>query len=163
MVRKVLVVTSAALAAACGGRGGGTPLPTPTTAAIEVAGSYEIRKSIAEDGCGLGGAGEVLTNPATVRHSRGAAEFVLDDHGTRDLPGSVGAGGAFELRGAASVVMGTIAATDTFEGGRFTATGFTVRDMTVLQRRPPAGAPDVPCRVVANWAATKLGAPNVIP
>jgi hypothetical protein len=61
------------------------------------------------------------------------------------------------------MVMGTIAATDTFEGGRFTASGFTVRDTTVLERSPAAGAPAGPCRVVASWEGAKQGAPNVIP
>lgn len=98
-----------------------------------------------------------------MRHTAGASDFVLGDHGTRELPGTVRTDGAFDLRPASSLVMETITATDTFEDGRFTATGFTVRDTTALARSPIGGAADVPCRVVATWEAAKRGAPNVIP
>jgi len=146
-----------------GACGGGSGTSRPSESAIQVAGTYDIRKSVTEETCGLSRPGDVFTNPGTVQHSPGATEFVLNDHGTRDLPGTVRRDGGFDLRPASSVVMGTIAATDTFEGGRFTATGFVLRDTTVLQRSPAAGAPDGPCRVVALWSGTKQGAPNVIP
>jgi len=144
----------------CGG-GGGTG--GPSAAALQVAGTYDIRKSVTEDTCGLSHPGDVFTNPGTVQHSPGATEFVLNDHGTRDLPGTVRRDGGFDLRPTSSLVMGTIPATDTFESGRFTATGFVLRVTTVLQRSPVEGAPDGPCRVVTLWDATKQGAPNVIP
>jgi hypothetical protein len=147
--------------AACGGSGaGGTPTPAAT---IHVAGSYDVRKTVTEDTCGLGASGDVVTNPATVQHATGATDFVLNDHGTRDLPGTVRADGSFDLRPLSSVVMGTIPATDTFDGGRFTATGFAVRNTTALQASPVAGGPAGPCHVVAAWEGTKQGAPNVIP
>ncbi len=98
-----------------------------------------------------------------MQHVPGAADFILNDHGTRDLPGTVRRDGGFDLRPSSSLVMNTIPATDTFDGGRFSATGFVVRVTTVLQRSPAAGAPDGPCRVVTMWEATKQGSPNVIP
>ena len=145
--------------AACGGAGTGRP----SAPLLQVAGAYDIRKSVVEDTCGLSRPGDVFTNPGTVQHTAGGPAFVLNDHGTRDLPGTVGSDGAFDLRPASSIVMGTIPATDTFDGGRFTTTGFTLRDTTVLQRSPVAGAPDAPCRVVALWEGAKQGSPNVIP
>jgi len=121
------------------GCGGGSGTSRPSESAIQVAGSYDIRKSVVEETCGLSRPGDVFSNPGTVQHSPGATEFVLSDHGSRDLPGT--------LR----------------RDGRFTATGFVLRVTTVLQRSPVAGAPDGPCRMVTLWDATKQGAPNVIP
>lgn len=149
--------------AACGGGGGSTGTGTPSGPPLQVAGTYDIQKSVVEDTCGLGRPGDAFTNPGTVAHSPGATEFVLNDHGTRDLPGTVRRDGSFDLRSQSSVVMDTIAATDTFESGRFSATGFSLRDTTALQRSPVAGAPPGPCRVVAVWEGAKRGAPNVIP
>jgi len=147
-------------ASGCGGSNGGTSSPT---AVIQVAGGYDIRKTIAEDTCGLSHPGDVITNPGTVAQAAGATDFVLNDHGTRDLPGTLHADGTFDLRPSSSLVMGAIAATDTFAGGRFTVSGFTVRVTTALQASPREGAPPGPCHVVTDWAGTKQGAPNVIP
>jgi hypothetical protein len=149
--------------AACGGGGGGGVTATPSGPLLQVAGAYDIRKSVIEETCGLSRPGDVFTNPGTVAHAPGATDFVLNDHGTRDLPGTVRRDGGFDLRPQSSVVMGTIPATDTFENGRFTATGFALRVTTVLQRSPVADAPAGPCRVVTLWDGTKQGGPNVIP
>jgi hypothetical protein len=145
------------------GCGGGSGTSRPSETPIQVAGSYDIRKSVVEDTCGLSRPGDVFNNPGTVQHSPGATEFVLNDHGSRDLPGTLRRDGGFDLRPMSSLVMDTIPATDTFEGGRFTAAGFALRSTTVLQGSPVAGAPDGACRVVTLWDATKQGAPNVIP
>ncbi|HYU40701.1 MAG TPA: hypothetical protein VEQ84_00985 [Vicinamibacteria bacterium] len=145
------------------GCGGGSGTSRPSETAIQVGGSYDIRKSVVEETCGLSRPGDVFNNPGTVQHSPGATEFVLSDHGSRDLPGTLRRDGGFDLRPMSSLVMDTIPATDTFEGGRFTATGFALRSTTVLQRSPVTGAADGPCRVVTTWDATKQGAPNVIP
>jgi len=155
---------SAALAvlalAACGGGGGGT---RPSGPALAVAGDYTIRKTVLGDTCGLSAPGDVIENPGSVRQTAGQSSFVLNDHGTRDLPGAVRPDGSFDLQPSAGLVMNSIRATDTFSEGRFTAGGFALRDTTDLDRSPAPGAAPGPCRVVAAWAATKQGAPNVIP
>jgi hypothetical protein len=160
-LRKGLGGCVALLAAACGG--GSTSPSTPAAPPIQVSGAYDIRKTVLTETCGLGVPGDVFTNPGTVQHAAGATAFVLNDHGTRDLPGTLHADGTFDLRPSSSLVMNTIPATDTFDQGRFTATGFTLRDTTDLQASPVAGVPAGPCRVVARWDGAKQGAPNVIP
>jgi len=124
-----------------------------------VAGQYDIQKLVVEDTCDTMLAGQTFTNPATVRHTAGATAFVLNDHGTRDLPGTVRPDGSFTLDPARAIVHGSIPALDTFDNGRFTSTGFGVRNTTALDATPISAA----CNVVAEWTATKQGAPNVIP
>lgn len=158
-MRNALALLGALLAAACGGGGPSGPAAPP----IQVGGSYEIRKTVLTDTCGLSAPGDVFTNPGSVQHTAGATQFVLNDHGTRDLPGTLRADGTFALQPSSGLVMGTIAAADTFDEGRFTATGFTLRDTTDLAASPVPGAPAGPCRVVARWEGTKQGPPNVIP
>ena len=136
--------------AACGSSAPSTP-PAPL---IQVGGTYDIRKTVTLDTCGSGTT--LFTNPGTVTHTPGASNFVLNDHGTRDLPGTVAPDGSFTLAASRGVVQGTVPALDTFDEGRFTATGFHLRDTTDLQAEPP-------CRIVASWDATKQGTPNVIP
>ena len=139
----------------CGGSGA-SPNPAPL---LSIAGDYVIQKTTFSDGCE--GRMDVLSNPGSVRHTPGASTFVLDDHGTRDLPGTVDPTGAFALQpfeGQAGGVPGR----DTFENGRFTTSGFAVRVTTVVLRsRDTPPAPD--CTVVMQWSGAKQGAPNVIP
>jgi hypothetical protein len=149
--RVALLVCAQGLA--CGG-GGSSPTPI-----IAVAGAYDIRKTFVEDTCPDGLQGQTFTNPGTVSHSPGASRFVLTDHGTRDLPGTVQPDGAFVLEPAHAVVHGTIPALDTWEDGRFTTTGFQVRNVTSLE----ATATTAACHLVAQWEGTKVGSPNVIP
>jgi hypothetical protein len=125
-----------------------------------VGGTYDIRKTVVTETCGLSSPGDAFSNPAEVRHTAGATTLVLNDHGTRDLPGTVNRDGTFTLAVSRSVVMGTIDAVDTWDGGRFTTTGFELRNTTDLASKPGGGPA---CRVVAVWAGTKQGAPNVIP
>jgi hypothetical protein len=145
---------AAASLAGCGGSGGGTG---PTTPLLSVAGAYEIRKTIVSDTCG--GSSETVSNPGEVRHTPGARAFVLNDHGTRDLPGTIADDGAFSLEPSRGLVGGVVPAVDTFEGGRFTTAGFGVRVTTDLE----AAAGNAACRVVAQWDGAKQGTPNVIP
>lgn len=140
--------------------GGGSSPSAPSSPQILVAGTYDVRKTVTADSCGLSAPGDVVANPAEVRHTAGATSFVLNDHGTRDLPGAVNRDGTFTLVSQRSTVMGTIGAIDAWDGGRFTVTGFEVRDTTDLDAKPGGGPA---CRVVTNWAATKQGSPNVIP
>jgi hypothetical protein len=149
------------MAAACGG--GGSGAGGPDRPALAVAGDYLVHKIVLSDTCGLGAPGDAFDNPATVRHTAGATAFVLNDHGTRDLPGAVRTDGGFDLQPSSGLVMNTIPARDTFSEGRFNATGFFLRDTTDLDRSPVAGAPAGPCRVVASWTGSKSGPPNVIP
>jgi len=139
---------------ACGGGGSTGP-----TSQLSVGGDYSIEKTVTADGCG--GSTGVFTNPATVRHTPGAATLVLNDHGTRDLPGTIAPDAAFQLasyRGPAGGVDGV----DTYDPGRFQAGGFAMRVTTrVLSSQGTPPAPD--CTIVANWVGTKQGAPNVIP
>lgn len=139
----------------CGGSSPTSPAPQ-----ISVGGTYDIQKTVAADTCGLSSPGSVFSNPGEVRHTAGATTLVVNDHGTRDLPGTIGRDGTFTLAPYRSLVMNTINAVDTFEGGRFSTAGFQVRVTTDLDANPGGGPP---CRVVTNWAATKVGAPNVIP
>jgi hypothetical protein len=148
-------ILPAVVAAACGSSPASPSAPT-----LQVGGTYEIRKTVTSDTCGLSSPGDTFTNPAEIRHTAGSTTFVLNDHGTRDLPGTVNTTGAFALANAASIVMNTIPATDAWSNGRFTVQGFEVTDTTDLQSRPGGGAA---CRIVASWVATKQGAANVIP
>src|SRR4029077_16337382 len=107
--------------------GGGTRPSGPTLA---VAGDYTIRKTVLSDTCGLGAPGDVSEPPRTVRETPGQSSFVLNDHGTRDLPGAVRPDGSFDLQQSSGLVMNSIRATDTFSEGRFTAGGFALRDTT---------------------------------
>ena len=159
MIRSVRPLYAIAIvwAAACGG---GSSPSTPSGPQISVGGSYDIRKTVVSETCGLSSPGDTFTNPADVRHTAGAATFVVNDHGTRDLPGTVNRDGTFALAPQRSTVMGTIGAIDTWDGGRFATTGFVVRDTTDLESRPGGGPA---CRVVATWSATKQGTPNTIP
>ena len=147
------------LTLACAACGGSTA--PSTTPQLQVGGTYAVRKTTVSDTCGVSVPGAVVVNPAEVRHSTGASSFVLVDHGTRELPGTVNRDGSFVLSPDQSLVQNTIAATDTFADGRFSATGFQLRDTTDLAASPVSGGP--PCRLVADWVATKDGAPNVIP
>jgi hypothetical protein len=148
-----------AIVAACAACGGGSAT-APGGPLLQVAGTYDIRKTVVSDTCGLSHQGDTISNPGEVRHTAGAASFVLNDHGTRDLPGTVNRDGTFALAAAQSLVQNTIPAVDTFDSGRFTTRGFDVRDTTDLQSNPVGGPA---CRVVAAWSATKQGSPNVIP
>jgi hypothetical protein len=142
--------------AACGGGSS----PSAPAGQISVGGSYDIRKTVVSDTCGLLTPGTTFSNPGEVRHIAGATTLVLNDHGTRDLPGTINRDGAFTLAQSRGVVMNTINAVDTFDGGRFSTTGFDLRVTTDLDATPSGGGP---CRSVAMWAGTKVGAPNVIP
>jgi hypothetical protein len=139
---------------ACGG--GGSTSPTPL---LSVGGDYSIEKTVTSDDCG--GSTGVFTNPGSVRQAPGAASLVLNDHGTRDLPGTIAPDGAFQLapyRGPAGGVDGI----DTYDPGRFQVGGFAMRVTTRVLRTQ--GAPPAPdCTIVTNWAGTKQGPPNVIP
>jgi hypothetical protein len=149
LIPVILMVT-----VSCGGGGGGATAPTP---ALRVAGNYDVVKTLVSDTCG--GIPAQVSNPATVQHTPGASTFVLTDHGTRDLPGTVDAGGAFQIPAVTAIVHGSIPAVDTFEGGRFTTQDFSVRSTTDLQ----ASAEGPACRMVLQWEGRKLGDPNVIP
>ena len=154
---RLLAAVFAASAIACGGAA-----TAPTSAPqIQIAGSYSVTKTTVSDTCGVSSPGAVIVTPADVRHTPGAGSFVLVDHGTRELPGTVAGDGTFAMAPFQSLVQGTIAATDTFSGGRFTTTGFSVRDTTDLATSPTTGGP--PCRIVADWSGAKEGAPNVLP
>lgn len=150
----------AAALAACVACGGGKTPAAPSGPQLAVGGSYDIRKTVVSDTCGLSSAGDAFSNPGEVRHMVGQTTFVLSDHGTRDLAGTVNRDGTFTLASSRSVVMGTIDAVDTWAAGRFTTSGFELRDTTDLASRPGGGPA---CRVVADWSATKQGSPNVIP
>jgi len=153
-LRGVVNVAMALGLAGCGS--GGTSGPTPV---LSVGGDYSIQKTLVSDACDhQQGA---FTNPGSVRHTPGSTTFVLNDHGTRDLPGSVDRDGTFTLQPFQGPAGG-VAGRDTYDGGRFSATGFSVHVTTVAfrsQGTPPA--PD--CIVVTQWAAVKQGPANVIP
>ena len=140
--------------AGCGGSGG---TAAPSTPLLSVAGAYEIRKSVLSDTCG--GRSGTFSNPGEVRHTPGARAFVLNDHGTRDLPKTVNTDDTFSLEPFRSLVGGVVPAVDMFEGGRFTTSGFGVRVTTDLE----AAAGSAACRVVTQWDGAKQGSPNVIP
>src|SRR5260221_11053088 len=97
--------------------GGGNSPATPSGAQLAVAGTYDIRKTVTADTCGLSAPGDTFSNPGEVRHTAGASTFVLNDHGTRDLPGTVNRDGTFSLAVSRGLVMGTIDAVDTWDGG----------------------------------------------
>src|SRR5437899_2696943 len=90
--------------AACGG----SSPSTPSGPQISVGGTYDIRKTVVSDTCGLSTPGDIFTNPADVRHPPGATTFVLNDHGTRDLSGALNRDGTFTLVPQRTTVMGTI-------------------------------------------------------
>jgi len=136
--------------------------PSAPGAAIRVAGAYTIHKVTLSDTCGGSQPGSAFDNPGEVRQQPGSLTFVLDDHGTRDLPGTLNRDGSFTLSPSQSLVQNTIPAIDTFDGGRFTTQGFEVRDTTDLQSNPVVTGGGA-CRVVTSWTGTKQGAPNVIP
>jgi hypothetical protein len=142
-------------AAACGGT------TQPSSPQLQVGGSYDISKTTTSDTC-QSVINPPFSNPGTVTHSPGASSFVLNDHGTRDLPGRVNSDGTATISPSNSLVMGTIAATDTFASARFTATALDVTVTTDLADNPvqPGAGP---CRIVTTWHAVKQGAPNVIP
>ena len=146
-------VLASSVAAGCGGGSAGP------SALLQVGGEYDIRKTVLEDTCDPTRVGTVLANPGTVRHTPGAAAFVLNDHGTRDLPGTVRSDGTFTLDPYRSTVMQTIPAVDTFSEGRFTAPGFHLSDTTDLSAASGSAA----CRQVTGWEGAKRGTPNVIP
>jgi len=160
MRRIVRVVAALAVVgpAACGG--GGTPT-APTAPRISVAGNYDIHKTVTVDSCGISAPGSSFSNPGEVRHTAGATTFVLNDHGTRDLSGSLNADGSFTIAPTRGLVMNTINAVDTWDGGRFTTAGFDVRVTTDLETSPVNGGP--PCRVITQWAATRVGGQNTVP
>jgi len=153
--------TAAVLCVAGSGCGSNGSTTGPTPATIQVAGSYNIHKVTASDTCGGSQAGDAFDNPGEVRQPS-ATTFVLNDHGTRDLSGTLSADGTFAIAPVQSLVQNTIPATDTFANGRFTVQGFQVRVTTDLQSNPiaPGGGA---CRVVVDWTGAKQGAPNVIP
>src|SRR5262249_45683379 len=128
--------------AGCGGSGG---TAGPSTPILSVAGAYDICKTIASNTCG--GSSETVSNLGEVRHTPGARAFGFNDHGTRDLSGTVNADGTFSFEPSRGFVGGVIFAVDTFEGGRFTTAGFGVRVTTDLE----AAAGSAACRVVTQW------------
>ncbi len=138
---------------ACGGgtsSGGGTPAPTNV---LSVAGTYQITPSILSNPCGQV---EVLPGPATVAQTPGASDFRLT-HFSLTHSGQVQAGGAFATQPV--VLAFGNGSTDTVSiTGRFTTSGL---EATVNVDTAHTGA--APCRYVVGWAATKQGAPNVIP
>src|SRR5262245_40328203 len=69
----------------------------PAGPQLSVGGTYDIRKTVTSDTCGLSFPGDSFTNPGEVRHTAGASSFVLSDHGTRDLPGTVNRDGTFTM------------------------------------------------------------------
>ena len=151
----------AALCAAASGCGSNGSTTGPTPATIQVAGSYNIHKVTVSDTCGGSQPGDAIDNPGEVRQPS-ATTFVLNDHGTRDLSGSLSSNGTFSIAPVQSVVQNTIPATDTFANGQFTVQGFQVRVTTDLQSNPIT-AGGAACRVVADWTGAKQGAPNIIP
>lgn len=156
-VETIAALGMLALTVACSGS---KPPSTPDGPQLSVGGTYDIRKTVVTETCGLSTPGESFTNPGEVRHTVGATAFVLNDHGTRDLPGTVNRDGTFTMPQYRSLVMNTIDAVDTWENGRFTVSGFELRATTDLASKPGGGPA---CRIVTNWAATKQGTPNVIP
>lgn len=138
----------------------GSSPSTPSAPQLSVGGTYDIRKTVVSETCGLSSPGDSFSNPGEVRHTPGASTFVLNDHGTRDLPGTVNRDGTFTLPPYRSLVMNAIDAVDTWDNGRFTVSGFELRATTDLASRPGGGPA---CRVVTSWAATKQGVPNTIP
>jgi len=157
IVRVVCALTVVGLAAC--GRGAVPTAPSPPR--IFVAGAYDIRKTVISDTCGISAPGSSFSNPGEVRHSAGATTFVLNDHGSRDLPGTLSPDGTFTIAPTRALVMGTINAVGTWDGGRFTTAGFDVRETTDLETSPMDGGP--PCRVVTAWAAARQGGQNTIP
>jgi hypothetical protein len=153
-MKKTMPTVLALLLGGCGGDGGTNPTPV-----LSVGGTYEVQKTVTVDGCG--GAPGVFSNPATVRHTPGASTIVLNDHGTRDLPGTIASDGSFQLavyRGPALGVEGV----DTYDPGAFRTNGFAMH-VTTIVRRSEGSPPQADCTVLADWLGTKQGAPNVIP
>jgi len=138
----------------------GSSPSTPSGPQISVGGNYDIRKTVVVETCGLSSPGDSFSNPGEVRHTTGSTAFVLNDHGTRDLSGTLNRDGTFTMPPTSSLVMNSIPATDTWENGRFTTSGFELRATTDLASKPGGGPA---CRVVTNWSAAKQGSPNVIP
>jgi hypothetical protein len=160
MRRTVETIALFGMLAVTAGCSGGSSPSTPSGPQLSVGGTYDIRKTVVTETCGLSTPGDSFTNPGEVRHTAGATAFVLNDHGTRDLPGTVNRDGTFTMPQSRGLVMNTIDAVDTFDNGRFTVSGFELRVTTDLASKPGGGPA---CRVVTNWAATKQGTPNVIP
>jgi hypothetical protein len=135
--------------AACGGSagpGGGSPVLT-------VGGSYQISPTVLSNPCG---SVQVLPGPATVTQSAGAPDFRLT-HAGQTYTGRVESGGSFTTE--PLLITFAPGSTDTVTiSGRFTTAGF---DATVAVDTAHAGA--APCRYTVAWAASKQGAPNVIP
>jgi hypothetical protein len=155
-MKRPFLVLFLVVSAACSG----SSPSSPSGPQLSVGGNYDIRKTIVSDSCGQSSPGSAVSNPGEVRHTAGATTFVLNDHGTRDLPGTLSRDGSYTMASQRSLVMDSIAAVDTFENGRFTASGFEMRVTTDLASTPGGGPA---CRIVANWAAAKQGSPNVIP
>src|SRR5262245_53472897 len=105
--------------------GGSTPVSS--SPAISVGGGYDIRKTTTFNSCNPGSVGSAFNNPGEVRQTPGQLTLVLNDHGTRDLPGTLNRDGTFALAPSPGLVMNTIRAVDTFDSGRFTTLGFHVQ------------------------------------
>ena len=153
-MRPVLAVPAAAvlaLAAACGGSGGGLPV-TPPAPVLSLGGSYQITPTLIANGCGEV---QVLPGPATVAHTPGATTLSLS-HVGQTYSGTVDSRGAFQTAPRAITVGSS---TDTVAiSGTFTTTGF---DATVTVDAAHAGVQ--PCAYSVRWLAAKQGTPNVIP
>lgn len=158
MTRRTYVIALAisVLATGCGAK---ATAPAPS---LQVGGDYDVLKTEASNTCGpVGGS---ISTPASVTHQAGATTFAIVDHGTRSLPGQVARNGTMTMDVVRSTVMGTIAASDTFTNGRFTASGFDLTVTTDLADNPNRpGTGSGPCRIVTTWRGAKLGSPNVIP
>jgi hypothetical protein len=148
----IQLVRWCAVSALCAASCGGASAPTAPAVQISVGGIYDIHKTVTVETCGISSPGDGFTTPGEVRHVPGATTLVVNDHGTRDLPGTIKRDGSFTLAQSRGLVMNTINAVDTFDGGQFTLTGFQLRVTTDLESKPGGGPA---CRVVTNWAARK--------
>lgn len=91
---------------------------------------------------------------ASIARTPTGARFVLNDHGTRNMSGTVGTDGAFEIPRSESIVMEKIHAADTFSQGRFDQAGFSMTVTTDLDANPDGKGG--PCRMVTAWRGTRF-------
>lgn len=143
----------AALLAVTGSCGSAATPSSPTTPGVlQVGGSYRIDQRAVSDSCAQTGTPASVT--ATVSHIAGASTFSIADAGGTNFTGTVEQNGNFT----ASAVFGPDSGGQTYTqrlAGRFTTGGFT-GDLSVDVS--PRG-----CNFTRAWAATKQGAPNVVP
>lgn len=121
--------------------------------------SFLVTRHVTEDTCDPAHAMSASANPraatgASIARTPTGQRFVLNDHGTRNLFGSVDEQGRFTLDSQTSLVMDRIQATDTFSGGQFNEQGFVLLVVTTLDANPyrEGGA----CRITTRWRATRL-------